>query len=308
MLGFGTKQQNGAANSGDVFDVTDATFMSQVVDESRKRPVIVDFWAPGCGPCRTLTPELEKAVQAAGGKIALAKINIDTDPMVAGQLRVQSIPAVFAFVNGQPVDGFMGALPASQIKQFIDGVLKASGGEAVGADIDQAIEAAEAALKEGVIAEAAQTFAAILQSDPTEIRALAGLVKCYITAGDLDRARQALAMVPDDKQDDPAIKSARGAVELAEQSAGAMAAMAQNRAAVEADASNHQARYDLALAMAATGDRAGAIDELLEIFRRDRTWNDEAAKQQLMKLFDTFGPTDPLTLSGRRRLSSMIFS
>lgn len=307
MLGFGKQPANEAAG-GDIFDATDATFVTQVIEESRRRPVIVDFWAAGCAPCRTLTPELEKAVTAAGGKIALAKVNIDTDPMIAGQLRVQSIPAVFAFVNGQPIDGFMGALPPSQIKQFIDGVLKAGGGEAVGADIDEAIEAAEAALKDGVIAEAAQTYAAILQTEPTEIRALGGLAKCYTAAGDLDRARQTLAMVPDDKQDDPAIKSARGAVELAEESAGAMAAMAQNRAALETNADNHQARYDLALALAATDDRGGAIEELLEIFRRDRTWNEEAAKQQLMKLFDTFGPTDPLTLSGRRRLSSMIFS
>ena len=307
MLGFGT-QPSKETSGGDIFDASDATFMTQVIEESRRRPVIVDFWAAGCAPCRTLTPELEKAVTAAGGKIALAKVNIDTDPMIAGQLRVQSIPAVFAFVNGQPIDGFMGALPPSQIKQFIDGVLKASGGEAVGADIDQALEAAEAALKQGAIAEAAQTFAAILQEEPTDIRALGGLVKCYTAAGDLERARQTLAMAPQDKEDDPAIRSAKGALELAEESAGAMAAMTDNRAALAADANNHQARFDLALALAASGDHSGAIDELLEIFRRDRTWKEEAAKQQLLKLFDTFGATDPLTLSGRRRLSSMIFS
>lgn len=303
----------GAGDDGLVFDATDQTFMEKVVAESQSRPVLVDFWAPWCGPCRQLGPAIEQAVRETGGKVALAKINIDENPMIAGQMRVQSIPAVFAFVGGQPVDGFMGALPPSQIKQFIDQVLKTAadagmGGGDQGPNIDEVIEAAEAALAQKAIGEAAQAFASILRVEPTELRAIGGLARCYAAGGDLDRAKQALAMAPEDKADDPSIASARTAIELAEQSAGAMAALSKNRAALEANPNDHQARYDLALALVAQGDKEAAVDELLEIFRRDRTWNEEAAKTQLMKLFEAFGPTDPVTLSGRRRLSSMIFA
>ncbi len=310
----GNNPQAGGAGGGDdlIFDVTDQTFMEKVVTASQERPVLVDFWAPWCGPCKQLGPAIEQVVREAGGKVALAKINIDENPQIAGQMRVQSIPAVFAFAGGQPVDGFMGALPPSQIKQFVDQVLAAAGGAGgaspEGPDIEAALEAAEAAMAQKAIPDAAQIFADILRFDAAEVRAISGLARCYAAGGDMDRARQALSMAPPEKADDPAIIAAKTAIDLAEEGAKAKAALASNRAALEADPNNHQARLDLALALVADDDKEGAVDELLEIFRRDRNWNDEAAKTQLMKLFEAFGPTDPVTLAGRRRLSSMIFA
>ena len=310
MFGLGGSggDQGAQTSQVEIKDVTDATFMADVIEASRQKPVIVDFWAPWCGPCKQLTPELEKAVQDAGGKIALAKVNVDENKMIAGQLQVQSIPAVYAFVDGQPIDGFMGALPASQIKQFIDQLLRSAGPDAAELAIGEALEAAEQALQSKDLATAAQGFAAVIQADPTELKAIGGLARVYAASGDFERARQTLAMAPDDKADDPSIAAARAAIELAEQSAGAAKDLTKHRAALEANPNDHQSRYDLALALVAVGDREGAVDELLELFRRDRNWNEEAAKTQLMKLFDAFGTEDPLTLSGRRRLSSMIFA
>ena len=310
MFGLGGSggDQGAQTSQVEIKDVTDATFMADVIEASRQKPVIVDFWAPWCGPCKQLTPELEKAVRDAGGKIALAKVNVDENKMIAGQLQVQSIPAVYAFVDGQPIDGFMGALPASQIKQFIDQLLRSAGPDAAELAIGEALEAAEQALQSKDLATAAQGFAAVIQADPTELKAIGGLARVYAASGDFERARQTLAMAPDDKADDPSIAAARAAIELAEQSAGAAKDLTKHRAALEANPNDHQSRYDLALALVAVGDREGAVDELLELFRRDRNWNEEAAKTQLMKLFDAFGTEDPLTLSGRRRLSSMIFA
>lgn len=310
MFGFGGGSKQGE-DDPNIFDATDADFMTSVVDESRNRPVIVDFWATWCGPCKTLGPILEKAVKDAGGKVALAKVDVDRNPGVAGQLRVQSIPAVFAFIQGQAVPGFVGSVSASEAARFVEEVIKAGGGgaaDAGAADVGQILEMAEKALADGALADAAQAFGAVFQAEPTEMRALAGLAKCYAAGGDVERARQTLDMAPADKADDPAIAAARAAVELAEQTAGAAADLAKNRAALAADAANHQARFDLALALIATGETEEAMDELLELFRRDREWNDGAAKTQLMKLFDALGPADPLTLRGRRRLSSIIFS
>lgn len=309
MLNFGTKAAGSDGADGKlVFDTTDAGFMNDVIEASREKPIIVDFWAPWCGPCKTLGPMLEKVVTEASGAVALAKVDIDQNPMVAQQLRVQSIPAVFAFVNGQPVDGFMGALPESQLKQFVDQLVKMGGGAPGDADLEAALDAAEHALGEGAAAEAAQAFAAVLSLDATNTRAIAGMARCYAANGEFEQAEQTLALVPTEKADDPAVTGARSAIELAKQTTGAAAQLSTYRQAVEADPGNLQARFDLATALTGSGDNAAAIDELLEIFRRDRTWNDEAAKKQLMTVFEALGSADPLTLSGRRRLSSMIFA
>ncbi len=309
MFGAG----GGAAKSkGDdtlIFDVGDSDFMKKVVEASRDRPVIVDFWAAWCGPCKALGPALEDAVRAQKGKVALAKIDTDKHQMVASQLRVQSLPTVLAFVGGQPVDGFTGALPPGQVKQFVEQVAKAGGAESEAeAEIDDLIAAADEALAKNAVSEASQLYAAALQAEPTELRAIGGLARVYAAAGDFERARQTLSMAPADKAGDPAIAAAKAAIELAEQSAGAAKEVAARRAALEANPNDHQARFDLAMGLVATGDRVGAVEELLDIFRRDRTWNEEAAKTQLLKLFEAFGPTDPATVEGRRRLSSLMFA
>lgn len=309
LFGMGGDQPK--ADDDLVFEVGDQDFMQKVVEESKTRPVIVDFWAAWCGPCKALAPVIEEAVRAQKGKVALAKVDTDKHQMVAGQLRVQSLPTVLAFVNGQPVDGFTGALPPAQVKQFIEQVMKAGAGAGGAADepsIDDIIAAADEALGQNALAEASQLYAAALQAEPTELRAIAGLARIYAATGDIDRARQTLQMAPADKASDPAIAAATAAIDLAEQSAGAAQEIAAHRAALASDPNNHQARLDLAMGLVATGDKAAAVDELLDIFKRDRNWNEGAAKTQLLKLFDAFGPNDPATLEGRRKLSTLMFS
>ena len=288
-------------------DGTEATFMADVIEASREVPVIVDFWAPWCGPCKTLGPALEAAVTAAKGKVRLVKIDVDQNQMIAAQLRVQSIPAVFGFVNGQPVDGFMGAQPASQIKAFVDRVVKAAGGEAPGDALAEAIEAAEEMLESGAAVDAAQTFAAILAEEAGNPAALSGLSRSHLALGDIEKAKAILDLVPAEKAGDSAILAARAQIELAEATADA-GDVGEFAAAVERDPGDHQARFDLAMALVAKGDQQGAIDALLELFRRDREWNDGAARAQLFKLFDSLGPKSELAAKGRRRLSSMIFA
>jgi putative thioredoxin len=285
-------------------DATEATFMADVIDASMEVPVIVDFWAPWCGPCKTLTPALEKAVTEAKGKVRLVKVDVDKNQRIAAQMRVQSIPAVFGFVGGQPVDGFMGAQSASQVKAFIDRLIAAGGPDA---GIEEALKAAEELLAEGAVADAAQTFAAILAEEDGHPVALAGLARTHLKMGDLVQAKAILDLAPPDKAKDPAIVAARAQVELAEASADAGEA-GELRARFERDPGDHQARYDLAMALVAKGDHEGAIDALLELFRRDREWNDAAAKTQLFKLFDSLGPKSEAGAKGRRRLSSMIFA
>ena len=287
-----------------VKDVTDATFEADVINVSREVPVIVDFWAPWCGPCKQLTPALEAAVQAKKGKVRLAKVNVDENQVFASQLRVQSIPAVFAIHNGQPIDGFMGAVTGSEVQAFIDRIVEAAGGNA---GLHDALDAADEMLTEGAVADAAQTFAAILQEDPENARAMGGLVRAYIALGDLDNARAFLAGIPPTLASDPAITAAAAELDLRAASA-ETGEVAQLRAAVQADENDHLARLDLAMALAGANDNEGAIDELLELFRRDREWNEEAAKTQLIKIFDMLGPKDPLAQKGRRRLSSMVFA
>ncbi len=287
-----------------VKDGSDATFMADVIDVSMQTPVIVDFWATWCGPCKQLTPALEKAVAEARGKVRLVKIDVDKNPQIAAQLRVQSIPAVFGFVGGQPVDGFMGAQTAGQVKAFIDRLIAAAGPDA---GLQEALAAAEEMLAEGAVADAAQTFAAILAEDEANLAAMGGLARAHLALGDLAQARDVLALAPKGKESDPAIASVRAQIDLAELSAEAGDA-AQFRAALERDPDDHQARFDLATALVAAGDAEGAAEALLELFRRDREWNEGAAKVQLFKLFDSLGPKSETAAKGRRRLSSMIFS
>ncbi len=288
-------------------DSSEATFMADVVEASQTVPVIVDFWAPWCGPCKTLGPMLEDAVKAAKGAVKMVKVNVDEAQMIAGQLQIQSIPTVYAFYKGQPVDGFQGALPGSEIKAFIDKVIAASGGEAPGAQLDEAVTAAEEMLAEGAAVDAAQTFAAILGEDPNHAAAYGGLVRAHIALGDLEQAEAILNGAPAEISRSPELEAAHAQLELARQAADA-GPLAELAAAVEADPDNLQARYDLAQALHANGKVEEAVAELLDLFRRDREWNDGAAKAQLFTIFDALKPNDPVVLNGRRKLSSMIFA
>lgn len=287
-----------------VKDGTDQTFMADVIEASMRAPVIVDFWATWCGPCKTLTPILEKEVAAARGKVRMVKIDVDKNQMVASQLRVQSIPAVFAFFQGQPVDAFMGAQTAGQVKAFVER-LAAMAGEEPG--LEEALAAAEEMIAEGDLAGATETFAAILAEEEGNLRAIAGMARAHLALGEHDRARGILALAPKGKEGDALIASVRAQIELAEaaQKAGPLDALA---AAVARDPDDHQARFDLALAQVAGGEAEAAIETLLDLFRRDREWNDGAARTQLFKLFDSLGPKSEAAARGRRRLSSMIFA
>ncbi len=291
--------------SGDLIkDGTEATFMADVIEGSRDVPVIVDFWAPWCGPCKTLGPALEAAVTEARGKVRLVKIDVDQNQMIASQMRVQSIPAVFAFIDGRPVDGFMGAQSASQIKAFVERVIAMAGPDA---GLEEAIAAAEEMLAEGAVADAAQTFAAILGEEPGHPVALGGMARAYLALGDVEKAKGILDSAPADKASDPAITTVRAQIDLMEASAGA-GDEAEFLAALDRNSDDHQARFDLALARIARKDHEGAIEALLDLFRRDREWNDGAAKDQLFKLFDSLGPKSELAQKSRRKLSSMIFA
>jgi putative thioredoxin len=302
MLGFGQDKPQAAA--GDLIkDGSEATFMEDVVDASQEVPVIVDFWAPWCGPCKALGPALEAAVTEARGKVRMVKVNVDENQMIAGQLRIQSIPTVYAFYKGQPVDGFQGALPGSEIKKFIDRVAALSGD----GGLSEAIAAAEEMLAEGAVADAAQTFAAILGEEPGNAAAFAGLARCHLAMNDLDQAEAFLATATPELAKAQEVEAARAQLDLARQaaSAGPLDQLAQ---AVSADPGNHQARFDYALALHAAGQIEAAVDELLDLFRRDRDWNEGAAKAQLFTIFEALKPQDPIVLKGRRRLSSMIFA
>jgi putative thioredoxin len=303
MLNFGKKAAPAATDNAAVKDTTDATFMADVIEASKQTPVIVDFWAPWCGPCKTLGPLLEQAVAATNGKVRMVKVNIDQNQMVAQQLRVQSIPTVYAFIDGQPVDGFQGAISPAQVQQFVDRLLQDANADVIG----QALDQGEQMLEQGAAADAAQMFAAVLQQDPENARAIGGMIRATLLAGDVDRAAQMLDQVPAKLADHAAIAAARAAVDLDRQ-AQDVGETRELRARLDRDPNDHQARFDLATALLAKRDREGAVDELLELFRRDREWNNGAAKEQLIKVFDTLGPKDPIALKGRRRLSSMIFS
>jgi putative thioredoxin len=283
-------------------DATDASFAADVIDASKDQPVIVDFWATWCGPCRQLGPALEKAVTAAKGKVKLVKVDIDKNPAYAGQLRVQSIPAVFAFVDGQPVDGFMGALPESQVKAFVDKLAKLSKGGP--SPVDQVLELARESLEVGDMGGAAQAYAQVLQADPQNLKALGGLAKVYLASRDTEKAREVLEMAPANASD-PDLDSVRAALALAAEAPSDSGAF---EARLAKDANDHEARFELAKALAGRHKLGEAADQLLTILEKDRSWNDEAARKQLLTVFEAAGSMSEIARNGRRRLSAILFS
>ena len=291
------------AADGLIKETTTQAFVKDVLEESKRQPVLVDFWAPWCGPCRQLTPVLEKVIRAGKGKIKLVKMNIDEHPQIPGQLGIQSIPAVIAFVNGQPADGFLGALPESQVTAFIERVTKTR----IGGEDKDLLKAADEALAAKNAAGAADLYAKVLAEDSSNVHALAGLARTYVATGAVEQAKQTLALVPEANRNEAPVAAARAALEIAEQtkSLGSVSDLEQKVAANPLD---HQARFDLALALGSKGRRQDAVEHLLEIVRRNRKWNDDGARKQLVQFFEAWGPTDEATVNGRRKLSSILFA
>jgi putative thioredoxin len=288
---------------GLVKDTTTQGFMKDVIEESRRQPVLVDFWAEWCGPCKQLGPVLEKAVNAAKGKVKLVKMDIDKHPAIPGQMGIQSIPAVIAFVNGQPADGFMGALPEGQVNDFIARITK----DKLGGEQQDLLKLAGEALAAGNAVEAVELYAEVLKDEPSSVPALAGLARAYVSTGATEQAKQTLALIPEAKRNDPAALAARSALEVAEQakSVGPVAELEQK---VEANPADHQSRFELAVALNAAGKRSEAADHLIQIVKRDRKWNDDGARKQLVQFFEAWGPADEATVEGRRKLSSVLFA
>jgi putative thioredoxin len=297
------QQAQTAAVDGLIKETTTQTFVKDVVEESKRQPVLIDFWAPWCGPCKQLTPVLEKAVRAAKGKVKLVKMNIDEHPAIPGQMGIQSIPAVIAFVNGQPADGFMGALPESQVVAFLERLTK----DLIGGETQDLLKAADATLADGDPAGAADLYAQLLAEDNTNVHALAGLARCYVETGAIEQAKQTLALVPDSKLNESSVVAAKAALDLAEQ-AQTLGPITELEQKVAANPLDHQARFDLALALNGKGRRLEALEQLISIVKRDRKWNDDGARKQLVQFFEAWGPTDEATIEGRKRLSSILFA
>jgi len=302
---FGTKKSApGVSGTVDMIkDATTASFKADVLEPSKRVPVVVDFWAPWCGPCKQLTPLIEKIVRGYSGKVRLVKVNVDENQAIAAQLRVQSLPTVFAFRDGQPVDGFVGVQPESAIKAFIDRLVADDAELGLG----ELLKAGEDLLERGDLQGAAEVFATVLQEDRSNGEALAGLASCYMKSGDMARARQTLALVPPDKQGLAAVRSVEAAILLAEKGSDT-GDLGTLRKRLDDDPKDNQARFDLAVGLAANDERGEALELLLDLVRMDRKWNEEAARKQLLQLFDAWGPKEPLVAEGRRRLSSILFS
>ncbi|SOD99108.1 thioredoxin [Caenispirillum bisanense] len=301
--GMGKPQPQQGAGGDAVKETTAATFMADVIEQSQTVPVIVDFWAPWCGPCKTLGPTLEKLVRQSGGRVKMVKINVDEEQQLAAQFRIQSIPTVYAFKDGRPADGFQGALPESQLKQFIDRLV--GGGANV---IDDAIAQAKEALDAGQAEQAAAIYEEVLGEDPANPVALAGIMRCYMAMGEADAAREVLGQLPADILAHPEVQGVKTALELASEAGKYADEIAELEARVQAAPADLDARFELANALYAANKRTEAVDQLLEIFKRDRTWNEEMARKQLVKFFEAFGPTDPATIHGRKKLSLLMFA
>jgi len=301
-------QADGGAAAPPVKESDTAGFMTDVIEASRDVPVIVDFWATWCGPCKTLTPILESVVAKARGAVRMVKIDVDKNPDLSAQLRIQSIPTVFAFKNGQPVDAFQGALPESEVQHWVDQLIAQHGGEVEPSPVDQALAAAEEAFNAGDIGGAGALYAQVLNHDAQNTKALAGMAKSYLKTGKVDKAREIVDQIGEDLRNNDDIRAIISAIELAEAGSTAVGDLDNLRTRLDGNPDDLQTRFDLAVALYGGGDAEAAVDELVEVIRRKREWNDDAARQQLLKIFEALGPSDPITVSGRRKLSSILFS